>query len=187
METVVEAWRKALPNLPTGAKLLIQGVVGDETYFDTLKRQIATLNLADSIELGRGVPAEQLKELYRTSRFMVFPPIGENCPITLLEAMRIGIPIIGTKADPVPEICGAAALYFEDRDSDACALNITNLFNIPELAAEMSDLGQERSRDFSWDVSAQRTAEHILQVCESSYEHHSDEALARKSVAKNIP
>ena len=187
MKIVLEAWQKALPALPKGSHLLIQGVVGDTKYFNECRQVAQNLGISGSVEFGRGVPLEQLRTLYQTSRCLLFPAIGENCPITLLEAMRVGIPIIGTTADPVPEICGPAAVYAGDRNSDACASLIVRLFTEPTVARTLSELGRERSLSFSWDVAAERTAKHIMQVCETSYEQDSTKALARKRVAKNIP
>lgn len=153
---------RALPQVQAAAgrriKLLVQGIPYDGQYYARLTELVRSLNLEESVCLGRGVASSQLAALYASSRCLVFPAIGENCPITLLEAMSVGTPIVAAKVAPVPEICGSAAIYFDTFDEQSCAAAITKLLSDASAAKELSTVGQCRAgTNFTWEGCAQKT------------------------------
>jgi glycosyltransferase involved in cell wall biosynthesis len=139
-------------------KLLVQGIPYDGQYYVRLTELVRSLNLEESVCLGRGVASSELAALYASSRCLVFPAIGENCPITLLEAMSVGTPIVAAKTPPLPEICGAAAVYYDTFDERSCAAAITQVLSDAGAANELSTVGQCRAgTNFTWEGCAQKT------------------------------
>jgi glycosyltransferase involved in cell wall biosynthesis len=153
---------RALPQVQAATglpiKLLVQGFPYDGQYYARLEELLRGLNLGESVTLGRGVASSELAALYASSRCLVFPAIGENCPITLLEAMSVGTPIVAANCAPLPEICGAAAIYYDTFDERSCAAAITKLLSDACLAKELSAAGRCRAGTlFTWDVCAKET------------------------------
>ena len=151
----------------TGRKirLLVQGIPYDGRYYEHLAELVHRLGFEESVSLGRGVASEELEALYASSACLVFPAIGENCPITLLEAMSVGIPIVAAKADPLPEICGDAAIYYETFDERACADAIVQVLSDNEAARALSLAGRRRAAaDFTWETCARKT---VNVICEA--------------------
>jgi glycosyltransferase involved in cell wall biosynthesis len=141
-------------------RLLVQGVPYDRRYYKHLAELVRSLGLEESVSLGRGVAKEELDTLYASSECLIFPAIGENCPITLLEAMSAGIPIVAADADPLPEICGDAAIYYQTFDERACADAIVRVLGDNEAARALSLAGGRRAAtDFTWEACARKTAD----------------------------
>ncbi len=155
---------RALPSVQAATgrpiKLVIQGFPYDNGYFTRMAALVRSLGLEKSVHLGKGVPSSELTSLYASSRCLIFPGIGENCPITLLEAMSVGTPIVAANAAPLAEICGPAAVYYDTFDPSSCAAAIINLLADVDLTEQLSAAGRDRVRsDFTWQSCAQRTAE----------------------------
>lgn len=153
---------RALPQVQAATgraiKLLVQGVAYDHAYYESLVKLVRSLGLEESVCLGSGVASSELAALYASSRCLVFPALGENCPITLLEAMSVGMPIVAAKAAPLPEICGAAAIYYDTLDERSCAVAITRLLTDPSAAKEVSTLARCRAgTQLTWEACAQKT------------------------------
>lgn len=142
-------------------RLIVQGRRYDQVYVKTLEALVRTLELQDSVTLGAGLEADALRNLYVHSRALIFPPIGENCPITLLEAMQIGIPVIAADCPPMPEICGEAAEYFHEGDPEACSAAMLRLWDSSEHCRQLSKTGTRRAGNFTWESAAVATAGQI--------------------------
>lgn len=159
IEVVVQALPEVWAMTGRPIKLVVQGIPYDRYYYGALSALVSRLGLDNSVMLGQGLGADKLAQLYASSRCLVFPAIGENCPITLLEAMSIGLPIVAANTRPLPEICGEAALYYDVSDYRACAAAITKVLASGSMAQNLSAVGRNRaSRYFSWDVCADETA-----------------------------
>jgi glycosyltransferase involved in cell wall biosynthesis len=161
MEVVIRAMAHVRDALPYGVRLIVQGTASNVGYYRSLEALVRNLRLEDTVLLGRGVDAGALRKLYASCRALVFPAIGENCPITLLEAMTAGTPIIGADCAPIPEICGEGAAYFREGDEQSCAAAILRMFRAPGWPSVLSAAAKERSQRYTWDRSAEMTAQTI--------------------------
>ena len=63
--------------------------------------------------LGRVSDAE-LRALYESALCLIFPSRYEGFGLPPLEAMACGCPVIAADAAAVPEVCGDAALWFDN-------------------------------------------------------------------------
>jgi alpha-1,3-rhamnosyl/mannosyltransferase len=54
----------------------------------------------------------------------------------------------------LPEVAGGAAIYVDPTDPTDLARAMVRLIEAPSLAAELSALGIERAKGFSWLASA---------------------------------
>jgi glycosyltransferase involved in cell wall biosynthesis len=162
IDVVLRAWPQVQGALGWPIKLLVQGVPYDVDYYERQVELVRRLRLEESVTLGRGVASNELARLYATCRCLVFPAVGENCPITLLEAMSVGTPIVAAEAAPLPEICGDAAVYYATFDERRCADAIVGLLATPGKNKKLSAAGLRLTNDhFTWDLCAQETLEAI--------------------------
>ncbi|MEM8884110.1 MAG: glycosyltransferase family 1 protein [Planctomycetota bacterium] len=101
------------------------------------------------------VPDESLPELYRHAAAFVQPSSYEGFGLTALEAMACGAPVIAADAGSLPEVVGDAGLLVPPRDVDALRDALGQVLDHPGLAQELRVAGQERSRSFRWEQSAE--------------------------------
>jgi glycosyltransferase involved in cell wall biosynthesis len=96
--------------------------------------------------LGR-VGDEELAELYRGARCLVFPSLYEGFGIPILEAMACGTPVVTSSGGATEEVAGGAAVLVDPLDVEAIAAGIAEAGDRrPELVA----LGRERAQAFTW-------------------------------------
>jgi glycosyltransferase involved in cell wall biosynthesis len=98
--------------------------------------------------------AERLAELYAGAAALIHTSLYEGFGLTLLEAMRAGVPVIAAQVAGAVEVCGEAARYAEPQDPSSFADAMVTVASRPRLRAELGKRGRERVRRFSWDASA---------------------------------
>lgn len=96
---------------------------------------------------------------YANAEVFVFPSHFEGFGLPALEAMASGVPTILARATSLPEVGGDAALYFEPGAVDALASAITTVLNDEGVRNDLIRSGQARAGEFTWQRSAEQTAE----------------------------
>ena len=97
------------------------------------------------------VSDENLAELYRGARCLVFPSLYEGFGLPVLEAMACGTPVVTTRGSATEEIAGGAAVLVDPLDPEAIAAGIAEAGTRRD---ELRRLGLERAREFSWERAA---------------------------------
>lgn len=115
----------------------------------------------------RGLPVQylgyvsdaELDGLYRTSFALVAPSWHEGFGLPLVEAMTAALPAIASNRASLPEVGGAAPIYFPPDQPAALADAMLALENDPAEVARRAAASLERSQAFSWDVTANSVLE----------------------------
>jgi glycosyltransferase involved in cell wall biosynthesis len=100
-------------------KMLVTGV--NQTFFKVKNPE----NFVFSGYLNRNILEEQLKNALA----LVYPTLNEGFGYPPLEAMKYGVPVLGSAIGPVMEVCGDAAEYFNPHNEDeikSCLLRATD-------------------------------------------------------------
>lgn len=99
------------------ARVLLCGRSNEEA----VRKTIDSFGVADIVELCGWVDGERKDRLLSESHVSVLPSYNEALPMTLLEAMAYGMPVIATRVGGIPEIVddGVNGLLVEPRDDEA--------------------------------------------------------------------
>lgn len=94
-----------------------------------------------SITFERVVDRSNMKMYYGAADIFILPTLGDNHPLTILEAMASKIPVIATNTGGIPEIIvhNETALLCEPRDSKGLAANIEYLILNQDKGIEMAE------------------------------------------------
>ena len=87
----------------------------------------------------------------------VFASSCENLPITLLEAMAVGLPIACSDRGPMPEVLMDAGVYFDPEDYLSIATAIEKIIIDPGVRRFISDRARSLSNNFTWGQCARET------------------------------
>jgi len=84
--------------------------------------------------IGR-LNAEDLQQAYRDADALLFPSRLEGLPLTVMEAMANGLPVIAAEASSVPEIItnGVDGLFFATDDAEGAVTAIKRLASDPVM------------------------------------------------------
>ncbi len=99
----------------------------------------------------------EMAELMAACRAFAFPSEAENLPITLLEAMAMGCPIVTNRCCSMPEVCGDAAIYADPPTSQAYAAALGRVIGDSALREALAAAGRARVGAFRWSETAART------------------------------
>jgi glycosyltransferase involved in cell wall biosynthesis len=142
-----ERLREARPDL----KLV---VIGKRDYWqEKLKRDYP------AIIFPGYVPNDKLTAYYQHASLFVFPSLSEGFGLPPLEAMAYGAPVLSSNRTSIPEACGEAAEYFDPHSPKDLADKAEELLADPNKRADMSKLGKEQVKKFSWKKMAEQTLE----------------------------
>jgi glycosyltransferase involved in cell wall biosynthesis len=105
------------------------------------------------------VTEEQLAALYRRASVLVMPSTYEGFGLPVLEAMRLGTPVISARGSSLTEVGGDAALWVDATDDVDLAAKIDLVLSDAHVSAAMRAASLARAACFSWDATARRTVE----------------------------
>lgn len=92
--------------------------------YKKVKKYIIQHNLNDNLTITGLVEANAVEKFILESDIALFASSCESFPVTLLEYMSVGIPIISSNLGPMPEVLKNAGIYF-------------NPYNIEELSSQL--------------------------------------------------
>jgi len=132
---------------------------GDGSLKDTLKNDIRKKDLTNWIDMPGKIPNEKLLELYKDGKVdaLVLPSINakegehEGIPVSLMEAMAHGIPVISTNTGGIPELIGdGSGIMVKEKDAKAIASAIEKLINDTKYYDVISRQGRDKiGEDFN--------------------------------------
>ena len=143
----VETIAAALHRLPGYTLHLLSGISAAD------RERLSALAPADSLEFHDGVSEEEYFEALSTATALVTASRQEGFGIPLVEAMRVGTPVVVSDIPVFHEIGGAAAGYFSPDDPSALASAVAALERPGEWdARSLASVAQ--ARQFTWKASA---------------------------------
>ncbi|KGN34708.1 lipopolysaccharide biosynthesis protein [Knoellia sinensis KCTC 19936] len=146
---------KDYPNLLQGARIALQSrddliilAVGQGPLADEISSLHARLGLGDKVRL-LGYRTD-VPELLAASDIFVLASAFEGLPVSIMEAMHAGLPVVATAVGGVPEAVteGRTGLLVEARDASSLAQAVVALASDAALRARMSVAAREDSKVF---------------------------------------
>ena len=156
-ENLLEAFAIVCSEISQPVKLLIAGEIEDQSCFVRIRDLVQKNRLSSRVEFLGGVDGAALRALYVGSEGLVFPSKIESFGLPPLEAMAYGVPVVASRIEPIVEVCGDAALYFDPDDPKEMARSIVRLLKDGKLKKTLVEHGRARAKLFSWESAARRT------------------------------
>lgn len=105
VHTIIEALPLIVQALPEiRVSLTIIGDARDQPYRDRIQKRIEELSLAAVVSFEAPVPELELPEVFNRHDIYLFPSLYEPFSLTLIHALRAGIPTVASMAGGTPEI-----------------------------------------------------------------------------------
>ncbi len=162
--TLVAAFASAVSDLPPETLLVLAGPEQEPRTAARVHEAVARAGLADRVRFLGHVPHKDLAPLLAGAAIFVFPSTCESYPVTLVEALASGVPVLTSRSGPMPELAGDGARYFDAHSSVDLAREMVNLWNDPEAQRELGRRAIAQAATYSWE----ETGRQVLRVLEQA-------------------
>jgi glycosyltransferase involved in cell wall biosynthesis len=145
--------RKGIYDVIESAKLIKNPNVEINLYGDgeieKFDKLISDSDLHDKIKLPGWVSGEKKDEVLQNSDIFILPSYNEGLPMSILEAMAVGLPIISTPVGGIPEAVedGVNGFLIQAGDYNALAEKIDLLASNQSLRVQMGQRGYNLAKE----------------------------------------
>jgi len=148
---LVKAWDLIPRSIKGKTRLLIAGAIGWES-----KSNIEWIRDHNDIDLLGRVSKEELRELYNTAKFFVYPSLYEGFGLPPLEAMACGCPTITSETSSLKEVVGAGSTI-DPYNINFMSEDIYLMLTRPKLRDSLVKSGEWNITRFSWEKCIKET------------------------------
>lgn len=151
LEYAIQSMPKIIEVYPK-AKLKI---LGDGHYRSHLEQLTAELGLEDSVEFTGLIPNTEVPTYLQNADIFLLPSLYEGLPLTLLESMACGLPIISTPVSIAPDIIEKwnNGIIIPFKSANAIADAVITLLSNPELREKHAENSATAAKEsMSWET-----------------------------------
>jgi glycosyltransferase involved in cell wall biosynthesis len=142
MDVLIEAAARIVPTFPA-LKVLIVGEGADRPVYEALIQRLGVQDTVKLLGLRSDVP-----DLLATSDVAVLSTNSEGSPLSVMEYMDAGLPVVATRVGGIPDLIehGVHGLLVEPQDAPGLGDAIARVLGDREEARRMGEQGRERRR-----------------------------------------
>ena len=144
-------------------------IVGEGSLRSELNGRVKALGLADRVSVPGFLPRSEVESIRRNSAALVVPSEWpENAPLTALESLALGVPVLASDAGGLSEIVGSesGSMIFKAGDVESLADCMVSLWHSRPHLGEMKRKAREAY------VNRFSPAVHIAQYLKVIHESH---------------
>ena len=132
-----------------GARLT---VAGSGPELAALQALAAQLGVADAVQFSGRIDNARIGALYASADLMLNPTTADNMPISILEALASGVPVVSTDAGGIPDLVTheRTALLVPVGDAAALAAAALRVLDDPALAQRLRAAGSADVARYAW-------------------------------------
>ena len=136
---------------------------------EDLIQKTVELNLTQNVTFAGNIDNKDLLNLYQTSKVDLLIQnsitrfgLSEGIPVSIMEAMAHGIPVIATDCGGTKELVdGKSGILVNQNDPEAVSNAIIRLLSNPEYRRQIGDAGREK---VVLDFNAKKIATELIEL-----------------------
>lgn len=126
-------------------------IIGDGVLRKNLETLIGKLGISDSVKLLGSKTQHEVEDIMMRSHIFLLPSVTaqsgdqEGIPVTLMEAMATGLPVISSWHSGIPELVqdGQSGFLVPERDVDSLVDRLEYLVKHPDIWPKMGQAGRK--------------------------------------------
>lgn len=146
--TALKAFARLRQQWP-GARLT---VAGSGPELASLRQLASDLAVADAVHFAGRIDNADIPALYASADLVLNPSTADNMPISILESLASGVPVVTTDAGGIPDLVeqGRTALLVPVGDAAAMAQAASRLLSEPALRQHLHEQGLQEVARYAW-------------------------------------
>ena len=145
-------------------------VVGDGPLGDGLRELAGRLALDDRVRFLGPLPSDEVRERLAAADLFLLPSVVasdgdmEGIPVSLMEAMAAGVPVVSSVHSGIPELIdhGASGLLAEERDVAGLVRHVRTLIENPDARRRLVGPARRKvEQEFNQDLIHARLVDSI--------------------------
>ncbi|MFQ5456760.1 MAG: glycosyltransferase family 4 protein [Nitrospirota bacterium] len=140
----------------------------DKPYYKELCQGVEKYKLSDRIITPGFIGGDDLVAIMNGARILIFPSLTEGCPVTMLEALKCGLPVVASRRGGLWDVGKECALFVDDpMDYKSFSNEIMKILSSERLEDELIQSSLNRAEEFRWEDTALATLETYIRCYES--------------------
>lgn len=134
-----------------------------------LEKLAKELGLADRVKFLGFLTEDEVIDELQTSDLFVLPSFVEGLPVSAMEALAVGVPVIATNIAGTSELVedGRTGILVRPSDAQALAEAIVRMIKDYDFRLRAAELGREKVvREFDVDRETAKLNQYLLQSCD---------------------
>jgi glycosyltransferase involved in cell wall biosynthesis len=127
-------------------------IAGSGSEFRKLESLVIEFEMDDKVTFTGRLDNHRMAQLYNSADVMLNPSTVDNMPISILEALASGVPVVSTDVGGVPYVVedGKTAVLVPVGDYKAMAEELVKMLTDDALARRISSAGLEVVKKYTW-------------------------------------
>jgi D-inositol-3-phosphate glycosyltransferase len=163
---LLKAVARLLERRPELRERLVVPVVGGPSgtgleHPESLAQLAEVLGIADVVRFVPPVAQATLADWYAAATLVCVPSYNESFGLVAVEAQAAGTPVVAAAVGGLTTAVrdGVSGLLVEGHDPGDYAVAMQRIVDAPRWRAELSRGARAQAREFTWEVTADRTVE----------------------------
>lgn len=135
-------------------RLVITGAASGPPYQERMRaicdRVCQNEGVVDKVVFTGFITEEELDSLFRMADMLVYPSLYEGFGIPILEAMKMGLPVITSNVTAMPEVAQDAAYLVDPYNVNEMTRAMKRVLHEPSLRARLIQSGKMRAESYTW-------------------------------------
>jgi glycosyltransferase involved in cell wall biosynthesis len=104
-----------------------------------------------NVKLHGRKTGKELIEFYRSADVFVLPSLKEGFPLSVLEALAVGLPVVVSDSPEMRQILGECGVFIQDPTAANYAKTLDALLSNKDTIQKLSALSIQKARSYSWE------------------------------------
>jgi glycosyltransferase involved in cell wall biosynthesis len=152
-------------------KLLITGNVSGAPYQRKMKKicdaSVRETGMENRIVFTGYISEQELDSLFRMAGLLIYPSLYEGFGMPILEAMKMGLPVITSNITAMPEVAGGAAYLVDPNSIEDMTSAMSEVLQNRILREEMIEKGLGLVHPYTWENVSERYLELYQEIIAS--------------------
>ncbi len=159
VETLIDAYALLPKKIRAEYSMVIASSIPEDIKRKLIKKIRANKIGIKNVIFTGYVQDDELTALYKNTELFVFPSLYEGFGLPILEAMNCGAPVIASDTSSIPEILDRKDALFDPSNALSVSEAMSKALSDKKFLSDMKRYGKERSKDFSWDITAKKAVD----------------------------